>query len=99
MIPFNYINEDLLKVLQEHKITEEDLFHYHGDLYVGCKSHTQATIIKNSGKWKAVSSIFVPQKGSEMEKYSHAVDVGFGAMSYDYCKKHNIDINDTKGNG
>lgn len=87
-IQFKYLPQELVRVLESHKITEDDLFNYQGDLYVGCKSRTQADLIKNSGSWKSCSSIFIPQEGSDMEKYKTAVDIGWGALAYDFSIRH-----------
>jgi hypothetical protein len=87
-IPFKYLPQELVRVLESHKITEDDLFNYQGDLYVGCKYKSQALLIKNSGSWKSCSDTFVPQKGSDMEKYPVAIDIGWAALAYDFSIKH-----------
>lgn len=86
MINFIDIHPDITPVLQEHNIKETDLFNHASDLYIGCQNIQQAKIIKNGGVWSALSDIFRPQIGSDMDQYPFAVDISFGAFSH-YIKQ------------
>jgi len=81
-IPFSTLDKKLKEALVFHNIKEENLFNYYGDLYVGCSNLTQASKILNAGVWRGMSSTFKPLKGSEMEKYPIAVDIGLGAINW-----------------
>ena len=82
MIKFKVVHTDVVKVLKEHNIQEEDLFNHYSDLYIGCRDYNTASKIRTAGIWKAMSSTFKPQKGSEMDKYPVAVDIAFAYTGY-----------------
>lgn len=88
-IEFEFLNEKLANVLIQNGIKEEDLFKHQTDLYVGCKFARQASLILNGGKWRAISETFIPQKGSDMEHYPIAVDIGFALLDYELNKLKN----------
>lgn len=77
-LKFSDLHNDLVPVLIENGITEDDLYAHATDAYIGCIHRQQALKILNGGIWGALSSIFTPQKGSDMEKYPVAVDIAFG---------------------
>lgn len=83
-LKFSDLHDDIIPCLIENGITENDLFdagEKSTDAYIGCKSRTQAQKILRGGIWGALSSIFAPQKGSDMEHYPVAVDIAFGNIS------------------
>lgn len=82
MITFNDIHKDIIPVLKTNGVTEKDLFNYHSDLYIGCKTFDQARKIAIGGIWRAMSDVFNPQSGSDMNKYPVAVDIAFGYVGY-----------------
>jgi hypothetical protein len=84
MISFETLNDDLKEILIKEGISENDLYSHYSDLYVGCKDFSQARRILTGGVWKGLSSTFVPQKGSDMDKYPCAVDIALGAMVHDF---------------
>ena len=87
MISFSNVHPDVVKVLKQEGIQESDLFNHYSDLYVGCKDMTQAGRILSSGTWRGLSTVFKPQKGSDMEKYPAAVDIAFGAVGQDLADR------------
>lgn len=82
MIKFEDIHKDVANVLEKMGIGEENLFNHYSDLYVGCDTIEQARELRDSGKWKSMSSIFTPQKGSDMEHFKFAVDIGLAYVQY-----------------
>lgn len=79
-IKFEDIQEDVAAYLKLKGIKETDLYNHSSDLYVGCPDYVTAMHIMRGGIWKAMSSIFVPQKGSDMDKYPYAVDIPFAYL-------------------
>ena len=77
MLKFEDIHEDVVKVLKANDIKEADLYNHYSDLYIGCKNHATASKILNAGVWRSMSSIFTPNKGSDMDQYPVAVDIAF----------------------
>lgn len=73
------IHPDVAVFLKKRSIPENRLFSWHSDLYIGCTSHSEAAAILNGGSWSAMSSIFRPEKGSDMEMYPYGVDIAFAA--------------------
>lgn len=90
------LDRNLAKVLREHGIKEKDLFHYQGDLHVGFKTFGQALIVKNKGAWKSMSKIFRPNKESDMGDYEIGLEIGLGALDYNYMVKRKNRENSTK---
>lgn len=82
MIPFNEIDPDVAECLKKCGIKETDLFNHYSDLYVGCQDTIQARLVLG-GKWRTMSSVFVPQQGSDMDNYTCAIDIPFAATEYD----------------
>lgn len=80
MVEFSKIHSDIIPVLKEQGITEKELFAYDDrfELYIGCKSYIQAKEILTGGLWKAMSNIFRPQKGSDMDMFPYAVEIWGG---------------------
>lgn len=87
-ITWEQIPEHLVKVLKEKGIKLTDLSTYCSDLHVGCPDHETACQILHGGIWKASSSIFLAQKGSDMDHYPACVEIAFAAMAYDFKQKH-----------
>ena len=87
MILFDKIHSDVVPVLKEEKIKESALFNNYSDLYIGCKDFAQANRVLKAGIWKAMSSVFVPQKDSDMDIYPIAADIAFGPADYDFEKR------------
>ena len=82
MIKFETLPENLVEVLKANDIKEEDLSNRYSDLYIGCKSPAQASRISEAGHWRAMSTIFVPQKGSDGDKYPFMLEIGLAAMQH-----------------
>lgn len=89
MIKFEDIHPNIVPVLKEHGIKETDLFNHYSDLYIGCPDWNTARKIQTAGVWSAMSSIFKPQKGSEMDMYPQAVDIAFGCTTHDIKTRYN----------
>lgn len=77
-VKFEDVHEDVQKVLKEHHIPESALFEgSRTDLYIGTNSYMVAREILNGGKWTAMSDMFKPQKGSDMDHFDYGIDIPF----------------------
>jgi len=81
------LNPKLLEKLKSLGVTEDDLFNHYSDLYIGCTDIKQSLEIL-SGESRAIFSTFIPQEGSNMDKYGIAVEVVFGYIDGDFKEKH-----------
>jgi len=78
MLNPNNVHPDIKKVLDKEEITDNDLFNRYTDLYIGCQNYAQAYRIMNGGVWRSMSTIFQPNKGSDMDHYPIAIEISFG---------------------
>ena len=79
---FETIQKEVANVLRINGIKNDDLFSRYGDLMVGCENWDQAIKIISMGPWAAISGIFTPNKGSDMEGYLYAVEIPFAYTGY-----------------
>lgn len=77
MKSFDGINESLVEVLKKEGVTSEMCSTRYSDLYVDCKSLTQANKIANGGIWKSMSSVFK----SNAEPFGPCVEIGCAYLS------------------
>lgn len=82
MIPFSQLDQNIVTILEQNNIKEQDLFNYCSDLYIGCTNTQQAISLLKEAPIKSIANTFYPQKGSDMENYPIAVELGFAAAEY-----------------
>lgn len=87
MVDLNNVHPDIKEVLDKEQINEKNLFNLYSDLYIGCQDHKQVYRIKNAGVWRSMSTIFVPNKGSDMDHYPIALEISFGYINSEILNK------------